>query len=60
MYLVIPKVKIRIAGYFHLNNNPKRVPYLTINGAIIVEWKVLKHIVLSLVETETAGVFYNA
>ena len=59
-YLVMPKAKSRIAGYFQLNDDPNRVPHPTINGAILVECKTLKHVVSSAAEAETAGVFYNA
>ena len=59
-YLVMPEARSRIAGYFQLNDDPERVPQPTINGAIIVECKTLKHVVSSAAEAETAGVFYNA
>ena len=50
----------RIASYFQLNNDQERVPLPTINGAIIVEYKILKYIVLLAAEAVTAGLFYNA
>ena len=59
-YLVMPKAKSRVVGYFQLNNNPKRVSHSKINGTILVEYRALKHIVLSAAEVKTAGVFYNA
>jgi len=59
-YLVMPNAKSRIAGYFQLNDHPDRVPHPTINGAILVECKTLKHVVSSAAEAETAGIFHNA
>ena len=59
-YLVMPNAKSRIAGYFQLNHHPHRVPHPSINGAILVECKALKHVVSSAAEAETAGIFHNA
>ena len=59
-YLVQPQAKSRIAGYFQLNNLPKSTPHPTVNGAILVECKTLRHVVASAAEAETAGVFHNA
>ena len=59
-YLVMLKEKSRIARYFQLNYYPKRGPHLKLNGAILVECKALKHVVLSVVEAEIVGIFYNA
>ena len=59
-YLVIPKAKSRVAGYFQLNDDSKRIPYLTVNRAILVKYKALYHIVSSAAEAETAGIFHNA
>ena len=58
-YLVMPKVKSRIAGYFQLNDYSKRVPYPKLNRAILVECKTLKHIVLLATEAKTVGIFHN-
>ena len=71
-YLVAPKARSRVAGYFHLSDNPRnfmsetrisdisktRKP--TLNGAIHVECKTLRHVVSSAAEAETAGVYHNA
>ena len=59
-YLILPNAKSRIAGYFQLNKHPDRIPYLNINGAILVECKTLKHVVSSAAEAETASLFCNA
>ena len=59
-YLVMPKSRSRIAGYFylgHLKHNP--VPN-HLNGAILVECKTLRHVVASAAEAEVGGVFHNA
>ena len=58
-YLVMPNAKSRIARYFQLNNDPNRITHLRINGTILVEYKTLKHIVLSAAKVETSGIFYN-
>ena len=55
--LVAPEDKSRIAGFFflqtplHTNNQ---------NAPILVECKILKHVVTSAAECETAAVFHNA
>ena len=59
-YLVAPKAKSRIAGYYYFkqdkNNNDFRHP----NHPVLVECRCLKHVVSSAAEAETAGIFYNA
>ena len=59
-YLVLPKVRSRIAGYFHLSNHLEKVSHPTFNGSILVTYKALRHVVPSSVETKTAGVFVNS
>ena len=59
-YLVLPKARSRIAGYFHLSNRPEKVSHLTINGAILIFFKDLRHVVSSSTEYETASVFMGA
>ena len=59
-YLVLPKTKSCIASYFYLSNYLERVTHPTINGAILVVCKTLRHVVFSSAEAETAGVFINA
>ena len=54
-YLVAPKARSRVAGYFQLNSLPH-----IINGALLVECKALRHVVASSAEAETAGIFHNA
>ena len=59
-YLVAPKARSRVAGYFHLSNHPSTTSNNTLNGAVHVECKTLRHVVSSAAEAETAGVYHNA
>ena len=56
-YLVAPKARSRIAGYYHLSDLHTLPPP---NGPIHVEYRTLRHVVASAAEAETAGVFHNA
>ena len=60
VYLVAPKAKSCIAGYFHLTNHPNVTKHPKLNGAILVEYKTLQHVVSSSAEAEVAGIFHNA
>ena len=59
-YLVMPKSRSRIAGYFYLGNAPTSVPHPKLNGAILIECKTLRHVVASAAEAEVGGIFHNA
>ena len=59
-YLVAPKARSRIAGYFHLSAHPNKTNNPTINATIQVECKTLRHVVSSSAEAEVAGIFHNA
>ena len=59
-YLVAPKARSRIAGYFHLSDHPNITQHPKLNGAILVECKTLRHVVSSSAEAEVAGIFHNA
>ena len=59
-YLVAPKARSRIAGYFHLSDHPNKTNNPKINAAIQVECKTLQHVVSSSAEAEVAGIFHNA
>ena len=59
-YLVAPKSKSRVAGYYYLSDNPEIKNNPTLNGAIQVECKTLRHVVSSAAEAEVAGIFHNA
>ena len=56
-YLVLPKARSRLAGYFRLLDKNKQFKY---NGAILIECKTIRHVVSSAAEAETHGVFHNA
>jgi len=60
-YLVLPKAKRRLAGYFYMGHRRGKIlPYTKLNGAILVECKTIAHVVSSAAEAETAGVYHNA
>ena len=60
-YLVLPKARSRLAGYFSMGyNHGKQSPFTRLNGAILVECKTILHVVASAAEAETAGLFHNA
>ena len=56
-YLVAPKAKSRVAGYFYLSDNTSQ-PEL--NAPVHIECALLKHVVSSAAEAETGGIFHNA
>ena len=56
-YLVLPKARSRLAGYFRLLDNNAKYDH---NGAILIECKTIRHVVSSAAEAETHGVFHNA
>ena len=55
-YLVAPRAKSRIAGFFYCSNSTTTPP---LNGPLHVECKILRHVVTSTAEVETAGLFFN-
>ena len=59
-YLIAPKARSRIVGYYHLSDHPNITNSLRLNAAIQVECKTLQHVVSSSVEAEVAGIFHNA
>ena len=60
-YLVLPKARSRLAGYFYMGHHKgKKSPFTPLNGAILVECKTILHVVASAAEAETAGLFHNA
>ena len=60
-YLVAPKARSRIAGYFYCGSKYiKNIsPTSPLNGPIHIECKLLKHVVASAEGAETAGLFHN-
>ena len=59
-YLVAPKARSRIAGFYYFKNSPVGIPFPSPNHPILVECKCLRHVVSSAAEAETAGIFHNA
>lgn len=57
-YLVAPKAKSCIAGFFQLNNGAPKTSFT--NGAVDIKCKTLQHVVASSAKAETAGMFHNA
>ena len=59
-YLVAPMAKSRIAGYFYCSDTTKTKLFTPpLNRPLHVKCKVLRHVVTSAAEAETAGLFYN-
>ena len=59
-YLVAQGSKSRVGGYFYLGRvTTPQYHSTTINSPTHVEYKVLKHVVSSAAEAETAGIFVN-
>ena len=59
-YVVAPKARSRVAGYFQLGSLPTTIQHPYINGAVLVECKTLRHVVSSAAEAEIGGIFHNA
>ena len=61
VYLVAEKAKSHIAGYYYCSNKtpPNTEPNPPLNGPIHIECKLLRHVVTSATEAETAGLFHN-
>ena len=59
---MVPKEKIRIAGYFYLSDTyiqGSGSPSTKLNGPINTECQLLKHVVSSAADAETSGIFLN-
>ena len=56
-YLVAPKARSRIVGYFQLTSGFRSPTF--INDPILIECRTLRHVVASSAEAETAGLFHN-
>ena len=59
-YLVLPKAKSRVAGFFHLSNTTTSNLPAFRNGPLLVECHTLKHVVTSAAEAETSALYHNA
>ena len=55
-YLIAPGAKSRIAGHYYLSNAAGTMK----NPPLYVIYKILRHVVTSAAEAETAGTFCNA
>ena len=58
-FLVLPKARSRIAGYFRLLKNPGKDTYED-NGPLLIECRTIWSVLTSVAEVETHGVFQNA
>ena len=59
-YLVAPKAKSRIAGFFYCSDKPTTTkPVPKHNGLIHVKCRTLQHVVTSAAEAETAALFFS-
>ena len=59
-YLVMPKARSRIAGYFNFGQPNTTLTQENPNGAVLIECKTLRHVVASAAEAEVGGIFHNA
>ena len=60
-YLISEGAKSRIAGYFYCSNKSNtKPPNPPLNAPVHVECKLLRHVVTSAAEAETAGLFLNS
>ena len=59
-YLIAPKARSRVAGFYYFKNNLHNQPIYPSNHPILVECHCLRHVVTSAAEAETAGLFHNA
>ena len=59
VYIVAPKARARVAGYYHLSDDPNVTTHPKLNGSILVEFKTLRHMVALAAEAKTAGFFQN-
>lgn len=55
-HLIAPKAQSCVAGHFHLSNHPNITKHPKHNGAILVECKILCHVVSSAAKAEVAGI----
>ena len=58
-YLVAPKGRSRIAGFYYFRNERNHEDIINVEHPVLVECKCLRHVVSSAVEAETAGLFHN-
>ena len=58
-FIVLLKALSIIAGFYHLPNTPRTSEIFLRNGAVLVEFKTLRHVILSASEEEVGGVSQN-
>ena len=61
-YLIAPRAKSRIAGYFYLSEKYTtctKSPTLPLNDPINIKCQTIKHVVSSTSEAKTSGIFLN-
>ena len=54
------KAKSRAAGYFYFKQNTLNKEQKPMNHPLIIEYKLLKHVVSSTAEAEVSVIFINA
>ena len=59
-YNVMPKARSRIAGYYYLSGKPNTTQQNQFNGPLLIECKIIRHVVASAAEAEIGGLFHNA
>ena len=59
-FLVSPKARSRISGYFRLLNPPMPILKYTHNGAIFIECRAVRSVVISAEGAESQGMFHNS
>ena len=57
-YLVLPKARSRVAGYYQLLDYPTKQD--SINGPLHIECKTIRNVVASAAEAEMGGLYHNA
>ena len=59
-FLVAPKARSRVAGFYYCGDSYTKntTPHSKLNGAVHIECKTLKHVVISAAEAETGGLFH--
>ena len=60
-YLVAPKSRSRVAGYYYLSDTPKQPIQAnpSFNAPVLVECKILRFVQSSSTEAEIGGLFHN-
>ena len=59
-YLVAPKVRSRIVGFYYFKYAPNGKILTSLNQPILIECHCLQHVVSSAAEAETAALFHNS